>query len=258
MLTTLTVEPSSRLAGLIALTFILTSIHAHAQVIADTARGLVGDEVRLALRTGVAIDSADSIILRGTFLLSNPTVFYPERFIAGARTSVRTYEIVRTNDSVYSFSVVLALIDRRIAIGDTLCVLAGEALAGFDTVCTVEFSGLRANDGPLKDAVGVIVTHSVGTPSSYVRHATLEQGYPNPAQRYQTVTWAFRIDKESAVSFAIYDLNGQRIANNDLGRLAPGIYTETFNIGYDVPTAPYLVELTTNTGIARGWMHVVK
>ncbi|MBC8145722.1 MAG: T9SS type A sorting domain-containing protein [bacterium] len=242
----------------VALASAFGSASTRAQVFADTARGLVGKEVQLALRVDEPVDSADSISLRGSFLLSNPTVFFPERFVAGSRTTIRAFELMRVNDSVYQFNVVVALNDRRLSIDDTLCLLAGEALAGYDTISAVRFTGLRANDGPATNATGTIITTSVGTPAPYIRHATLQQGYPNPARRYQTVTWAFRIDKESDVIFAIYNLTGQRISHRELGTLPPGIYTETFNVEFDVPTGTYPVELTTNTGIARGWMNVVK
>lgn len=250
--------PYKRILVLASLLVAFAAPAASAQIRSDTARGLVGNEVRLALKTGIRMDSSDSIILRGSLHLSNPTVFYPERFVAGDRVEVSSYELKRANDSVYSFTVVIAPRDGHVDADDTLCLLAGEALAGYDSVCTIRFTGLRANDGPENSATGVIITHSVGTPAPYVRHATLEQGYPNPARRYQTVTWAFRIDKASPVSFAVYDPTGQRISNDDLGMLDPGVHTKTFEVSYDVSTGAYLVSLTTNSGLAWGWMHVLK
>jgi hypothetical protein len=236
----------------------LAPASAGAQVVADTGRGLVGEEVRLALRTTSAIDAADSLTLRGAFHLSNATIFYPERFVGTSQTEVLRSTLVRMTDSTYSFDVVLRAPGAALAPGDTLCMLAGEALTGYDSVCVVSFSGLRANDGPASEARGVIVSRSVGTPLPYVRYATLEPGYPNPARRYQTVTWGFRIDKLSPVRFSIYNTAGMRIAEHDLGERAPGIYVETFTIGFDVATGVYLVGLNTNSGDAWTWMHVVK
>ena len=233
------------------------STSARAQAPVDTARGLVGEEVRLAMRSSVAIAPADSIALRGSLLLGNATVFFPERFVGTGSTTVERSTLTRTTDSTYDFDVVLRALE-TIDAGDTLCLLAGEALTGYDSVCVVRFSGVRANDGPASEASGVIVTRSVGTPLPYIRYATLEPGYPNPVRRYQTVSWAFRIDKASPVRFGIYNLAGMRIADIDLGERPPGIYVERFTIGFDVATGVYLVGLNTNSGDAWTWMHVVK
>jgi hypothetical protein len=243
---------------LLLLVLAFTPAAARAQVAADTARGLVGEEVRLAMRTSGALDAADSLTLRGSFHLGNATVFYPERFVAGPRTAVARYDLVKLTDSTYTFTVVLTLPAGPIVAGDTLCLLAGEALAGYDSVCRVSFTGLRANDGPPSEATGTIITRSVGTRLPYIRYATLEPGYPNPAARYQTVTWAFRIDKASPVRFGIYNLAGEQISDHDLGELGPGIHIETFEIGFDVATGVYLVGMTTNSGNAWQYMHVVK
>jgi hypothetical protein len=231
---------------------------ASAQIVVDTARGLVGEEVRLALRATSAIDSIDRFTLRGSFHLGNATVFYPERFVAGPRTSVESFSLVKHTDSTYDFEVAITPSGGRIAAGDTLCLLAGEALAGYDSVCVVSFAALRANDGPESEATGVVVTRSIGTPLPYVRYATLEPGYPNPVARYETVTWAFRIDKGSNVRFEIYNLVGERIAMHDRGALAPGIYTESFEVGFDVATGIYLIGMSTNSGNAYQYFHVVK
>ena len=228
------------------------------QIVVDSARGLVGKEVALAMRASGALDSMARLSIRGSFHLSNATVFYPERFIAGGLTRVDDYSLTRLTDSTYDFTVDISIEGSAIGEGDTLCLLAGEALVGYDSVCVVTFSPLRANDAPVDAAAGVVVTRSIGTPLPYVRYATLEPGYPNPAQRYQTVTWGFRIDKASEVSFAIYNLAGELLSNHDMGLLGPGIYTKTFNIGFDVATGVYLVTLHTNSGDASQWMHVTK
>lgn len=230
-----------------------------AQVVSDTARGLVGEEVRLVIRAATPVGASDSLTIRGAFHLGNATVFLPERFAAGPRTIVERSALTRQSDSTYEFSVVLRPHSgESIAAGDTLCLLAGEALAGYDSVCVIRFAPLRANDGPATEATGVVITRSVGTPLPYIRYATLERGYPNPAKRYQTVSWAFRIDKASPVRFGIYNVAGELISEHDRGELAPGIYVERFTIGYDVSTGVYLVALTTNSGDAWQWMHVVK
>jgi hypothetical protein len=231
---------------------------ASAQVVLDTARGLVGQEVQLALRTREAIASSDSITIRGGFHLSNATVFYPERFVGATSSTVSRYELTRLTDSTYDFTVVVALGGRAPAAGDTLVLLAGEALAGFDSICVVRFSGLRTNDAPASDVAGIIITGSIGTRLPYIRYATLEPGYPNPARRYETVTWAFRIDKASNIRFGIYNLGGEQIYDHDLGELAPGIHLETFNIGFDVASGVYLVAMQTNSGNAWQYFHVVK
>lgn len=243
----------------LALSVVVPTMHAAAQIVADTARGLVGKEVRLSLRTASALDEVDSLTLRGSFLLGNATVFYPERFIGTGNTIVDRSELTRLSDSTYEFLIALRPANGAgLAAGDTLCMLAGEALAGYDSVCVITFTGVRANDGPASEARGVVITRSIGTPLPYIRYATLEPGYPNPAKRYQTVSWAFRIDKASPVRFSIYNLAGEMISDRDLGELAPGIYLEHFTIGFDVATGVYVIGLNTNSGDAWTWMHVVK
>ena len=241
----------------------LLPLTASAQITVDTARGLVGEEVRLAVRTvadidATAIDSTGALMMRGSIHLSNPTVFYPERFTSSVGASIRRYELRKLTDSTYVFEVVISFPARRVASGDTLFMLAGEALAGYDSVAVVRFDGVRATDGLSYDATGIVITRSIGTPMPYVRYATLEQGYPNPASRFQTVTWAFRLDKQSQVSFGIYNLHGELISDRDLGRLGPGIHIETFTIGFDVAGGTYVVHLRTETGNAWTWMTVVK
>lgn len=246
-----------RLLTLVAILAALAAPASRAQLVVDTARGIVGEEVALAIRLATPIDSTAALTLRGSFHLSNATVFHPERFIGAARTRVESFRLVRLTDSTYDFRVDMTLPDGVPGARDTLFLLAGEALAGFDSVCVVSFSALSDEDS-IGRASGVIVTRSVGTPLPYVRRATLEPGYPNPARRYQRVTWGFRIDKESPVRFGIYNLAGELIADHDRGVLPPGIYLETFEVGFDVATGAYLVALSTNSGDAWQWMHVVK
>ncbi len=238
----------------------LLATAAWSQLAIDTARGVVGEPVRVLLR--LALDGGDSaggsVRLDGTMRLSNPTVFYPERFIAPAGDSVTDFRLTPLRDSIYTFSATIlrsAGADRP--SGDTLLYLEGEALAGSDSVCAIGLGDLELNGGGLAPASGVVITRSIGPPLPYVRFAILEQNYPNPVRRGGSTIWPYRIDKVSIIRFHIYSLLGQELAVFDLGEQGIGPHTFTYTPEFTTPNGTYYVRLVTSTGSADKVMHII-
>jgi hypothetical protein len=235
------------------------ALPAAAQLAVDDARGLVGQEVRVPLRYTGSRDSLDSISVSGRLHLGNATVFFPERFLDEAGAMLANWKLVRLNDSTYDISFTAPIIPP--ASGpphDTVAYLAGEALAGFDSICTVTLSGIRINGDSAADASGRIITLSVGTPLPYVRFATLERNYPNPIRSGEKTTWAYRIDKPSKVVFRFYNLIGEERITADLGDQPAGIHTFSLTPTIETATGMYIVRMETSTGDAFQFMHVIR
>jgi hypothetical protein len=231
----------------------------HAQILVDSARGIVGAEARLPIRyAGTPVDSIGTIAVEGEFLLSNATVFFPERFDGAGRDSLIAWKLTRLTDSTYSFSFTARFDSAGGPAGDTLCYLAGEALAGFDSVCVVRFSKLRVDGDSAADARGTLLTVSVGTPLPYVRFATLERNYPNPIRSGSRTTWAYRIDKPSTVKFHFYNIVGAETFVQDLGEQSGGVHLFSFTPTIETATGMYIVRMETSTGDAYQFMHVIR
>jgi hypothetical protein len=220
------------------LVFFLLKISVFAQ--SDTARGIVGEKVELRL----VIDKPDTEIVKisGQFLLSNPTVFYPEEFLKADSVVLK-----RENDSVYLFSF---------SARDTI-FLKGEALAGSDSLCEISFRNVTIDGIAVGDFKGTIITESIGAPLPYIRFATLEEGFPNPVYRGQEVTWAYRLDKPSNVQFAFYTILGKEILLKDLGEQPLGIRTFSLRPDIDFAAGVYWVRLKTDFGESLQQMMVI-
>lgn len=230
-----------------------------AQILAGNTHGFVGKEVQLPLRLANGVDTGATITIEGAFQLSNPTVFFPERFAVAAGDTATAQRLTKLTDSTFTFAITIRTGSATPrAEGDTIVRLAGEALAGNDSVCVVSFSSLRLNGGEVGAAIGIITTTSIGTPRPYVRFATLEQNYPNPVLRFTPTTWAYRIDKDSPVKLILYTDLGEEYTILDQGFVPAGIHLITFTPGYDVSVGVYWARLVTNSGEAHKPMHVLR
>ena len=230
-----------------------------AQIHVDSARGLVGKELVLPLvyTSTVPLDQDREVVVKGEFKLSNPTVFFPQVFRASPKVALLDSTLDSSTDSTWSFSVQFRT-NAQILPDDSLFSLVGEALAGSDSVTSVMFHSLEFDDASVPGVTGTIVTRSVGTRIPYVRFATLDPGRPNPTAPGITVTWGFRIDKASDVTFKIYDMIGQEVEVEDLGWLEPGVYVNTFTPDFFFPSGMFYVRLETNSGEASQVMHVLR
>lgn len=230
-----------------------------AQIGVDSAVGLVGKEVQLPLtfRGVVPLNADQEFTVRGEFKMSNPTVFFPQVFRPLGAVTVLENRLERSTDSTWSFTLTLRT-TAEVLPGDSLCVLAGEALAGADSVTSLFFHDMFIGEEAIPDITGVILTRSIGSRIPYVRFATLDPGRPNPTAPGITVQWGFRIDKSSEVIFKIYDMLGQEIEVQELGELDQGVYVNTFTPDFTFPSGMFFVRLITNSGEAWQIMHVLR
>ena len=230
---------------------------AYAQLAIDPGFGLVGQEARIVIRlNGFAGGSTSTFT--GQLKLGNATVFFPERFLAPRGDSVVGFSLRAITDSLYDFSFTLRNADSPRPSADTLALLTGEALAGSDSVCTLELRDVLLNGSPVGSAASRITTVSIGPPLPYIRFATLEQNYPNQIRRGQATTWGYRIDKPSDVRFIIYTLLGQELDIIQLGLKGIGPHVFTYTPGPTTPSGVYWARLVTNTGIAEKPFHIVR
>jgi hypothetical protein len=211
-----------------------------AQLVLDTARGMVGERVQVPFALSAPVES---LVLRGELKLSNPTVFYPETFLAVKPGMSLLSRITRLTDSTYTFELTL-----HSAPAGVICYLGGEALAGSDSICSVQLSALEANGERWPDTTGIIIVTSIGTPLPYSRFARLEPNYPNPAHRGLATTWAYRIDKQSVVRLVLYDTVGRTLEDFDLGERSKGIHVFAFTPPVSMATGLYWARLITNSG----------
>lgn len=211
-----------------------------AQLALDTARGEVGERVQVPFVFSAPVEH---LVVRGQVQLSNPTVFYPEGFWSAQSGSNLFSRMTRLTDSTYTFELEMSG-----ASAGVVCYLSGEALAGSDSICTIRLSALEANGEPWPDTTGVVVVTSIGTPLPYARFARLEQNYPNPVARGLATTWAYRIDKQSAIRFVLYDMDGKTLEDFDLGERGKGIHVFSFTPPVSMATGLYWARLVTNSG----------
>ena len=245
---------------IIASIFIVAFTPLSAEVRPLDGTGQIGKEARLPLVLGdtTSYRAGDTVRISGLFELADPTVFFPQAFreAGGALLSDTTSGLQKEARTLWRFSVELR-VSRDLAPGDTLLLLAGEALAGADTISAITFSGMMVNQMPQQTYVAAIRTRPVGTRLSYVRFGQLDPGRPNPTVPGQKVTWGFTIDDDSEVIFRIYDATGRMVVREDLGRLEQGIYTHSITPTLATPSGFFIVHLETEIGHDYEVMHVL-
>lgn len=216
------------------------------------ASGTVGKEMQIIM--SFEADSTLSSVseMQGVIHLTNPTLFYPERFVAAS--AIGSSELIRVNDSTYNFKIKFL----QNVTNDTLLGIAGEALAGNDSVGFLIIDSLVINNKKNNSLLQAkITTQNIGSPLFYTRYSTLEQNYPNPVNRGKTTTWAYKIDKKMRVIFHIYNLIGEEFLADDLGILDHGVYKYTLNVDRQLPMGAYFIRLEAENNSATQVMHVV-
>jgi hypothetical protein len=232
------------------------------RLLLDTTRGIVGENMRIALRLS-DVPNTGRILLAGTFTMSNPTVFFPRDLSAPAGATLLESSLVRRNDSTYSFSCSL---QRSAANRDTLAYLDGEAFAASDTITAMKFTGLTVRVGTATTALvatpvatsATVITRTFGAAANngdpnaglrYVRFAKLNQSYPNPADRTRTITWRYRIDQSTNVTLVIHTLSGQEVIRLDQGTKGLGVHSIEWTPGLQIASSGvYWARLSTNHG----------
>lgn len=243
---------------LLLLVGVLLTLDLSASVVPVDGEGIVGKEATLPFLLGgdLEVPIGDTIRVSGRFRLGDPTVFYPILFRSAPDDRILDSDLSSGTDSTWTFDVTLVA-GRTIRPGDTLLVLAGEALAGADTATIVRFSGLLYNGTPLETVEVRVRTISIGPQLRYIRFGQLDPGLPNPTVPGQKVTWGFRIDQDSDVTFTIYDVTGRMVIRDDLGHLPKGVYVHSITPDLSTPSGFFIVHLSTEIGDDYEVMHVL-
>jgi hypothetical protein len=243
------------------LLFLFAAIPSMAQPYMDSARGLVGKEMTVPLRM-IAPQSGPpgATTLEGSFLMTNPTIFYPERFVAMEGDSILASTLTRLTDSTYNFSVTVATPRDTVHPGDTLALLAGEALASSDSIGFLYFyagsqTGIAGEEVTLR-------TTSIGNKLHYIRPPSLTPAFPNPSKRGTVVRFGYLVDRPSEVTFKIYAVTGEEIVSIDAGRITQSDVSRgqmlQFEITFDISSGIYFVRMVTNSGEAYTKMTVIR
>lgn len=225
---------------LLALFLLWIACSANAQLIVGAGQGNVGERVRIPVSL---MRSADSLVVQARVVLGNPTVLYPEGIVATGNGRLLSARVQRLSDSVHTVEFVLVG-----ATTGVVCYLVGEALAGSASTCRLTLRNIEVNGEQWETTEAVVTVQSVGTPLPYVRFARLEQNYPNPAQRGQSTTWAYNIDKGSVVQLVLYTLTGKEIEHFQLGYQELGIRRFSYIVPHEMATGVYFARLITNSG----------
>ena len=246
---------------ILLLLFLFAAIPASAQPYLDSARGLVGKEMRVPLRM-IDPDNghAGPTTLRGSLLLTNPTIFYPERFVALPGDSILASTLTRLTDSTYSFSVTVSTPRTAVVTGDTLALLAGETLASSDSIGFLYF--YLGDQTEIAGEEVTLRTTSIGNKLHYIRPPSLTPAFPNPSKRGTVVRFGYLVDRPSDVTFKIYAVTGEEIVTIDAGRITQSEVsrgqTLDFEITFDISSGIYFVRMVTNSGEAYTKMTVIR
>ena len=218
----------------------------------QTVRGLVGEKNDIAiLAKADSISFSGDIRLEGRLLLSNPTVFYPEAWIAALGTQLLIRPLLnRENDSTYTFSITLRCTQSMRC--DTLVRLRGEILAASDYVTDIRLFDVRLTDSRgsrmIPSTFATLTIGSIGTPLPIIRRPSLEQSAPHPILRGNSLKWAYRIDEPSDITFTIYTAIGQEIQRIERKNQPRGAHEETWMPEQPLSAGLYYVRFSSSTG----------
>lgn len=217
----------------------------------QTVRGLVGEKNDIAILVKAdSISFSGDVILEGKLTLSNPTVFYPEVFVAAQGTQLLDSTRTRENDSSYRFSITLRCTQSMRC--DTLVRLRGEILAASDSVTDVRLVNMTLTDSRgrrmIPSTFATLTIGSIGTPLPIIRRPSLKQSYPNPAVRGNVMTWEYRIDEPSDITFRLYTALGQEVMRLERQKQSRGEHKETWTPLSPLPAGVYYVRFSSNSG----------
>lgn len=216
-----------------------------------TVRGLVGEKNEIAiLAKADSISFSGDVELKGTLILSNPTIFYPEVFVAAHGTQSVAQNLMRQNDSEYQFSITLRCTQSMRC--DTLVRLRGEILAASDSVTDVRLVNMTLTDSRgrrmIPSTFATLTIGSIGTPLPIIRRPSLKQSYPNPAVRGNDMTWEYRIDEPSDIIFRLYTALGQEVIRLERQKQSRGVHKETWTPQSPLPAGVYYVRFSSSSG----------
>ncbi|MBE2188399.1 MAG: hypothetical protein IAE98_02945 [Candidatus Kapabacteria bacterium] len=232
---------------------ILASNLLNSQIRIDSAFGKIGLSTEMAITISPEL-LEQNINIEGKFTLSNPTVFFPDSVTTLA--SGLNCSLTRLNEFDYEFAVSGALSGD---LTDSLDIfIVGELLAGYDSVCVLNFDYIKVGSTILSDLSGIVVSESIGTPLPYVRRTVLSLNYPNPILAGESTEWAYKIDIPSEVRFIIYDLTGKIYEDIDLGLVPPGQHKFVFQTNPTFAAGVYLINFISPIASNKRMFMVIK
>ncbi len=232
---------------------ILASNLLNSQIRIDSAFAKIGQSAEMAITISPEL-LEQNINIKGQFTLSNPTVFFPDSVtcpVSGLNCS-----LTRLNEFDYEFAVSGALSGD---LTDSLNIfIVGELLAGYDSICVLNFEYIKVGSNTLSNLSGIVVSESIGTPLPYVRRSVLGMNYPNPIIAGESTEWAYKIDLASEVRFIIYDLNGKVYQDIDLGIVPAGSHKFELQTNPTFAAGAYLIHFISTSASNKRMFMVIK
>jgi hypothetical protein len=232
---------------------ILASNLLNSQIRIDSAFGKIGQSTEMGITISPEL-LEQNINIEGKFTLSNPTVFFPDS-VTTLATGLNC-SLTRLNEFDYEFAVSGALSGD---LSDSLSIfIVGELLAGYDSICVLNFEYIKVGSTTLSDLSGIVVSESIGTPLPYVRRSVLSMNYPNPILAGESTEWTYKIDLPSQVRFIIYDLTGKVYKDIDLGIVPAGSHRFVFQTNPTFAAGAYLIHFISTVATNKRMFMVIK
>jgi hypothetical protein len=192
-----------------------------------------------------------NITLSGRIVLSNSSLFYPENWIAPQGSSFLAPQLMRVNDSTYTFALSFNRTN-NLAARDTLGYVRGEVLAGSDSLFSLRFQELLLVDARgsrmIAGTSGIVRVSFVDVDVPFVRFSQLQSNAPNPVVRGTETRFAYTIDTPSDVTFIFYNLSGQEVDRVERKQQPRGSHVETWIPKVRFSAGAYFVRFATSSG----------
>lgn len=224
-------------------------LSAQVRVESDTVRGNLGETICLPIT--IEADESSSFTMKGKIILENPTLFYPEEFTSNHDIE---YNFERSNDTLCYFTLYFSG-----SQGEKVTInLCGEALAGNDSICYVEFRDVRLNNEEISSFRGKIIAKNTGVDLFYIRFMNMKHPCPNPAARGQEIVFQYRIDKETYIKVFIYDIAGNLLHFEIFNDVPPGWHDYKFVPDHRLSSGCYWIMIRSNFGGGKKKFMIVK
>ncbi len=229
--------------------FFIFSTLCHAQLFIEDKQTELGEYDCLWINTiDDSIKMLDVMTINGYFVLSDHFLFYPVAFDTPSNMKIIDQNLININDSAYSFSISLSKVNED-PFSDILFYLCGYTLAGRDSLCYIDFSGMLLNGKTIDDFKGKIhINTENGTIPYYRMPELIIKG--NPALQNEMKV-AIYLWEDSDISFELYDMSGNNIKLIEYNDLRYGKTELTIDINQLSSGFYYLLMKTDNSTITE-------
>jgi hypothetical protein len=152
------------------------------------------------------IKELKEITCKGLLKISDPYLFYPERFEVSESYQLIDQSLTRMSDSVYSFNLELVFI-KEDPFSDIVFYLCGYALAGSDSICSISFEDVELNGININNFSGKIIIQTQNNSIPYIRMPKLK-ALTNPILAdeviFQAILW-----QDTDLIFEVFDITGR-------------------------------------------------